>query len=67
MRYIRLGVNKKYRDMPKPLKFPQKLLIGFTDELVAGVDAWRREQPDLPSRSEAIRRLVEQALKPKKR
>jgi hypothetical protein len=22
------------------------------------VDAWRREQPDLPSRSEAVRRLV---------
>lgn len=27
------------------------------------LDDWRREQPDLPSRAEAIRRLVEKALK----
>jgi hypothetical protein len=26
------------------------------------IDDWRRKQPDLPSRAEAIRRLVEQAL-----
>ena len=29
------------------------------------VDAWREAQPDKPSRSEAIRRLVEEALKAK--
>jgi hypothetical protein len=31
------------------------------------IDDWRRKQPDLPSRAEAIRRLVEQAIasKPK--
>ena len=28
------------------------------------IDDWRRKQPDLPSRAEAIRRLVEQAVKP---
>ena len=50
--------------MPKPLKFPTKLLIGFTDDLLRGIDDWRRKQPDLPSRSESIRRLVGQALKP---
>ncbi len=27
------------------------------------VDVWREAQPDRPSRSEAIRRLVEHALK----
>jgi hypothetical protein len=32
---------------------------------VAAIDAWRRKQPDLPSRSEAIRRLVELGLKAK--
>jgi hypothetical protein len=26
------------------------------------IDAWRRHQPDLPSRSEAIRRLVDLGL-----
>lgn len=30
------------------------------------VDDWRRKQPDLPSRAEAIRRLVEIGLKAKK-
>jgi hypothetical protein len=30
------------------------------------VDDWRRKQPDLPSRAEAIRRLVELGLKAKK-
>jgi hypothetical protein len=29
------------------------------------IDAWRRKQSDLPSRAEAIRRLVEQALSKK--
>lgn len=27
------------------------------------IDGWRRKQPDLPSRAEAIRRLVEEALR----
>jgi hypothetical protein len=31
-------------------------------ELLKKLDAWRREQPDLPSRPEALRRLAEQAL-----
>jgi hypothetical protein len=30
------------------------------------VDEWRRKQPELPSRAEAIRRLVELGLKAKK-
>ena len=29
-----------------------------------GVDGWRRKQPDLPGRAEAIRRLVALGLKP---
>jgi len=33
-----------------------------TEAWLAAVDDWRRTQPDLPSRGEAIRRLVEQAL-----
>jgi hypothetical protein len=28
------------------------------------VDDWRRKQPDLPSRAEAVRRLVEKAVSP---
>jgi len=33
-----------------------------TDDWLAYIDEWRRSQPDLPSRSEAIRRLVEIGL-----
>jgi hypothetical protein len=44
--------------MPKPLKFPTKLLIGFTDETIAAIDDWRRKQKDLPTRSEVVRRFV---------
>jgi hypothetical protein len=29
---------------------------------LAKIDEWRRKQPDLPPRAEAIRRLVEKAL-----
>lgn len=35
-----------------------------TEDFLRLVDEWRRKQPDLPSRAEAIRRLVAQAVKP---
>ncbi|WP_352668828.1 hypothetical protein [Mesorhizobium sp. M0166] len=34
----------------------------LSSDLLARVDEWRRKQPDLPSRSEAFRRLVEVGL-----
>jgi metal-responsive CopG/Arc/MetJ family transcriptional regulator len=37
----------------------------LSDEFMASVDAWAAEQDDKPSRSEAIRRLVELGLKAK--
>jgi hypothetical protein len=48
--------------MPKPLKFPTKVLIAFDDDRLRAIDAWRRKQEDLPNRSESIRRLTDQAL-----
>jgi len=33
-----------------------------TEEWLATIDEWRRKQPDLPQRAEAIRRLVEKGL-----
>jgi hypothetical protein len=33
-----------------------------SDKFLRSIDAWRRKQDDKPSRAEAIRRLVEQAL-----
>lgn len=44
-------------------KLNKRLQIVASDKIVAAIDEWRREQSDLPSRSEAIRRLVEIALK----
>jgi hypothetical protein len=35
------------------------------DEFIRAIDEWRRKQPDLPARTEAIRRLVELGLKAK--
>jgi hypothetical protein len=37
----------------------------WSPETVRLVDDWRRKEPDLPNRSEAIRRLVELGLKAK--
>ena len=48
-------------DELKDLRIP--VMMAATD--VAAIDAWRRKQDDLPSRSEAIRRLVELGLKAK--
>jgi hypothetical protein len=39
--------------------------IRLSDEFVANVDAWAEQQQDRPRLSEAIRRLVEIALKVK--
>ncbi|GEP60443.1 hypothetical protein [Reyranella soli] len=36
--------------------------IRWHEPALKAIDDWRREQPDLPARGEAIRRLVEQAL-----
>jgi metal-responsive CopG/Arc/MetJ family transcriptional regulator len=36
--------------------------IRLAPELAARIDAWAQRQKDAPSRSEAIRRLIEKAL-----
>jgi hypothetical protein len=40
----------------------QRIPVMMSSEEVAAIDEWRRKNPDLPSRSEAIRRLVELGL-----
>lgn len=37
----------------------ERLNLTAEPELVRKMDEWRRKQPDLPSRSEAIRRAME--------
>jgi metal-responsive CopG/Arc/MetJ family transcriptional regulator len=43
-------------------KKDQRIPVMMSRDDVAAIDDWRRRQADVPSRSEAIRRLVEPAL-----
>ena len=43
-------------------KKDQRIPVMMSTEDVDAIDAWRRKQADLPTRSEAIRRLVELGL-----
>jgi metal-responsive CopG/Arc/MetJ family transcriptional regulator len=40
----------------------EKFLLVAPTALLARVDEWRRKQPDIPNRSEAMRRLMALAL-----
>jgi hypothetical protein len=56
------------QDMVRPTKDPKDttMQMRVSQSFLKSIDDWRRRQPDMPSRAEAIRRLVEQALKGKK-
>jgi hypothetical protein len=47
-------------------KKDQRIPVMMSADDVGAIDEWRRRQADLPSRSEAIRRLVQLGLKTKK-
>lgn len=49
----------------RPEQFPFKKVIGFDEAQLLAIDSWRRNQSPIPTASEAIRRLVEIALKAK--
>ena len=51
--------TKKAQDRPFQMR--------ASDDFFRTVDEWRRGQADLPSRAEAIRRMVELAAKMKKK
>ena len=57
--------------MPKKVGRPPQIRKGrpvqmrLENEVLAKLDEWRRHQPDLPNRTEAIRRLIDAALFPK--
>jgi metal-responsive CopG/Arc/MetJ family transcriptional regulator len=55
---------------PDPMgddKKDQRIPVMMSADDVGAIDEWRRRQADLPSRSEAIRRLIELGLKAKGR
>lgn len=54
-----------------PLEHDKQFQMRASEAFLKALDDWRRKQSDLPSRAEAIRRLVEIGIKadakPKKR
>lgn len=40
----------------------ERLNLTVEPEIVRMIDEWRRKQPDLPNRSEAMRRLIKLGL-----
>lgn len=58
--------TKKMRGRPLGRTHDRPFQMRLNEEFLAKIDNWRRMQPDMPHRSEAIRRLVESALQPGK-
>jgi hypothetical protein len=54
--------NTKPRGRPKSTGIGAQIGMRWHAPDLAAIDEWRRQQPDLPTRSKAIRRLVEIAL-----
>jgi len=56
------------QEMARPTEDPKDatLQMRVSQSFLKTIDSWRRKQEDLPSRAEAIRRLVEIGLKAKK-
>jgi hypothetical protein len=54
--------NKKSRGRPKSTGTGTLVGARWQPATLTAIDEWRRGQPDIPSRTEAIRRLVEIAL-----
>jgi metal-responsive CopG/Arc/MetJ family transcriptional regulator len=59
------SVHKK-RGRPAGRRYGETIPMRLSPALKDEVDAWADKQPDAPSRSEALRRLVEMALKLKR-
>jgi hypothetical protein len=54
------------RSRGRPRKDPTSIHLTLLPDQLASLDVWIAEQKDRPSRPEAIRRLLEQALKTQK-
>jgi hypothetical protein len=49
--------------MPRPSRFPRRLGVAMSEQMERAIDDWRARQPGVPTRVEAVRRLIEIALK----
>ena len=64
MKSARVSVTKKPIGRPRTGVGAQ-IGMRWQAPILAEIDEWRRAQPELPSRTDAIRRLVEMGLKAK--
>jgi hypothetical protein len=65
MKSAKVSVTKKPIGRPRTGVGAQ-IGMRWHELVLAEIDDWRRKQPNLPSRTEAIRRLVEIGLKVKR-
>jgi len=61
-----LKAAKKRMGRPPGRKLPYPLQITVSDDHLKIIDEFRRTQPDLPARTEAVRRMIESFSKPSK-
>jgi metal-responsive CopG/Arc/MetJ family transcriptional regulator len=52
---------------PRPPAPGEQVVVRLQPDLLSKIDKWRRNQLDLPSRAEAMRRLADKALESKKK
>jgi len=57
-----IRVTTKSRGRPKTTGIGTQIGMRWQSSKLGAIDDWRRDQADLPSRTEAIRRLVELGL-----
>ena len=55
-------MSSETRKGGRPPVDSERIDTRFRREVLDALDAWREAQPDKPSRPEAVRRLVDQAL-----
>ena len=60
---LSIPVDTKKRGRPPGRLHSEEFRMRVAPDFFEPIDAWREAQPDKPSRSEAIRRLVEDGLK----
>lgn len=47
---------------PPGVKYGKLFQVRVSEEMQVKINDWRRQQEDIPSMSEAVRRLIEKAL-----
>lgn len=65
--WYRVNVKTLMQPDRKPRARTAGILVGtrFQSDLLAAIDLWRKGQTDLPTRPEAVRRLVELGMQNK--